>query len=98
MYQGLQMKFEWDKDKDRINQHKHQISFTEAQKAFLDPNRLIALDHKHSTPQEKRYFCFGKIQDRILTVRFTLRNNQIRIIGAGYWREGRKKYEEHNRV
>ena len=30
----------------------------------------------------------------IITVRFTMRNENIRIIGAGYWREGRDKYEQ----
>ena len=34
----------------------------------------------------------------ILTVRFTMRNENIRIIGAGYWREGRYRYEEENKL
>jgi len=29
-----------------------------------------------------RYYCFGKVGDGILTVRFTYRNNVIRIIGS----------------
>ena len=44
--------------------------------------------------KEPRYFCIGKVDDRILTVRFVYRNNKIRIIGAGYWRKGRKYYEK----
>jgi hypothetical protein len=32
----------------------------------------------------------------IVTVRFTMRNHNIRIFGAGFWRQGRKKYEEQN--
>ena len=32
----------------------------------------------------------------ILTVRFTYRGETIRIIGAGYWRKGKKIYEEKN--
>ena len=31
---------------------------------------------------------------KILTVRFTYREHLIRIIGAGYWRRGKKAYEE----
>ncbi|MGD9152512.1 MAG: BrnT family toxin [Gammaproteobacteria bacterium] len=85
--------FEWDDQKDKINRHKHGVSFFEAQKAFLDPHRVIAedLNHSHS---EKRYYCFGKVDNAIMTVRFTYRNYKIRIIGAGYWRKGKKIYEK----
>lgn len=86
--------FEWDSQKDIINQSKHQVSFYEAQRAFRDSLRIIAVDHKHSTSEETRYFCFGKVGDRVLTVRFTYRADNIRIFGAGYWREGRKRYEQ----
>ena len=67
--------------------------FYDAQQAFMDGNRIIAedIDHSHG---EKRYFCFGKVSGRVLTVRFTWRNNIIRIIGAGYWRNGKKIYDE----
>jgi uncharacterized DUF497 family protein len=92
------MNFEWDTKKDHINQDKHNVSFFEAQQAFLDDQRIIAIDHKHSTPDETRYFCFGKVSDRILTVRFTMRSDKLRIFGAGYWREGRKKYEQQNNL
>ena len=86
--------FEWDIAKDLINQSKHQVSFSEAQLAFMDSQRIIAVDRKHSTPEETRYFCFGKVGDRVLTVRFTYRADNIRIFGAGYWRAGRKRYEQ----
>jgi uncharacterized DUF497 family protein len=87
------MRFEWDDLKNQKNLVKHQISFEEAQKAFLDFNRLILKDEKHSH-SEDRYFCLGIVEDRIATVRFTMRGKAIRIIGAGYWREGKKLYEE----
>ena len=86
--------FEWDSQKDLINQSKHQVSFSEAQLAFMDSHRIVAVDNKHSTPEETRYFCFGKVGERVLTVRFTYRADNIRIFGAGYWREGRKRYEQ----
>ena len=66
-------------------------------KLFFDKNRVILYDERYSD-KEKRYFCLGKVEDKILTVRFTLRNETIRIIGAGYWREGKRKYEEENRI
>lgn len=86
--------FEWDEKKDFTNREKHGVSFYEAQQAFLDPNRVIAEDLEHSDA-EQRYYCFGKTTDEaIMTVRFTYRNNKIRIFGAGYWRKGKKIYEQ----
>jgi len=89
------VKFEWNAKKDKENQAKHGISFELAQYVFADPNRIIAEDLNHSQ-EEKRYYCFGKVGDGIVTVRFTYRVSVIRIIGAGYWRKGRKIYENQN--
>lgn len=85
--------FEWSAEKNKSNIEKHGVDFYDAQHAFLDNNRIIAEDLGHSY-SEKRYFCFGKVSGRIMTVRFTWRNNVIRIIGAGYWRKGKKIYDE----
>jgi hypothetical protein len=89
--------FEWDYEKDNENQTKHGISFLAAQQAFLDPHRVIAEDITHST-EEDRYYCMGRVGEDILTVRFTYRGNVIRIYGAGYWRKGRKIYEDQNEI
>lgn len=89
----VKIDFEWDRRKNEINIEEHGISFFEAQKAFLDPNRIIAEDSEHSE-HETRYYCFGKVGDEIMTVRFTYRDKIIRIFGAGFWRNGRKIYEE----
>lgn len=89
--------FEWDPDKDAENQRKHDVSFAEAQAAFLDSSRVIARVLKHSRT-EPRFYCFGRVADGVLTVRFTYRANVIRIIGAGYWRKGKKLYEAHSKV
>ena len=89
--------FEWDEEKDRENQSRHGVSFVTAQQAFLDPNRVIAEDITHST-EERRYYCMGRVGESILTVRFTYRGNLIRIYGAGYWRKGRKIYENQNKI
>jgi uncharacterized DUF497 family protein len=62
--------FEWDDFKDQENQAKHRIPFALAQHAFSDPKRVIAEDTTHSA-DEQRYFCFGRVGDGILTVRFT---------------------------
>ena len=47
---------------------------------------------------EPRFYCFGRVGDRVMTVRFTYRGAVIRIIGAGYWRRGRKLYEAQSKV
>jgi len=90
-------RFEWDEEKDKENQTKHNVSFVIAQHAFLDPHRIIAEDMAHSS-EEERYYCIGRVGKGIMTVRFTYRGNVIRIYGAGYWRKGRKIYEERNSV
>ena len=90
------MDFEWNDSKNAINVRKHGLSFYEAQEAFFDENRIILIDKIHSS-EEERYFCIGKTTNGgIATVRFTKRSSHIRIIGAGYWRKGKKIYEQNN--
>ena len=90
-------RFDWDADKDTENQQKHGISFTRAQYAFADPQRVIAKDITHSQTEE-RFYCFGEVDGGVLTVRFTYRASVIRIIGAGYWRKGKTIYERENQI
>lgn len=76
----LKARFEWDSGKSRLNKKKHGVRFITAQRAFLDPNRIIAKDLKHSK-KEPRYFCIGRVGDCVITVRFTYRGN----INKNYW-------------
>ncbi len=89
--------FEWDGGKNLKNIEKHDVDFIIAQLAFFDKKRIYARDKSHSKT-EKRYFCFGKVKSRIITVRFTYRGKNIRIIGAGYWKKGKKAYYEKNKI
>ena len=93
----IKTRFEWDEGKDRENKAKHNVSFSLAQRAFLDPHRVISEDVSHAG-EEERFHCIGRVNDGIVTVRFTYRGNVIRIFGAGYWRKGRKIYEEQNKI
>jgi len=86
------MEFEWDEKKEQTNIRKHGVDFADACSAFSDSNRIVMGDFKHSQ-KESRYFCYGKVGKRVLTVRFTMRGENVRIIGAGYWREGKDIYE-----
>lgn len=90
-------RFDWDTNKDAENQQKHGVSFTRAQFAFADPQRVIAKDITHSQTEE-RFYCFGEVDGGVLTVRFTYRTSVIRIIGAGYWRKGKAIYERENKI
>lgn len=87
--------FIWDETKELINIYKHGVDFITACKVFKDSKRKVYIDSKH-IKREERFFCIGKVEGKILTVRFTYRQGKIRIIGAGYWRKGRWYYEEEN--
>ena len=91
------MEFEWDDGKARDNTAKHGVSFELATRVFEDPNLVLAEDADHSGT-ERRYFVFGRVGRGVLTVRFTVRSERVRIIGAGYWRKGKAFYEKANRV
>lgn len=89
--------FDWDSRKDEANQKKHGVSFVQAQLAFADRHRVIAEDRSHGGG-EKRYYCFGRVGEGVVTVRFTYRGEVIRIFGAGYWRKGKRVYEQENQI
>ena len=89
--------FEWDDKKNRENIAKHGVSFETAQHAFLDPCRVIAEDIEHSG-SENRFYCIGRVGEGVVTVRFTCRGSLIRIFGAGYWRKGKRLYEDQNQI
>ncbi|OGD85512.1 hypothetical protein A2164_00360 [Candidatus Curtissbacteria bacterium RBG_13_35_7] len=89
--------FEWDEEKNAQNLQKHGVNFETAQYAFIDKKRVITKDIGHSS-KEKRFYCFGRVKGGVLTVRFTYRQNRIRIIGAGFWRKGKQIYEKINQI
>jgi len=80
----MMSKFEWDDAKNISNQTKHGVSF-----------EIIIHDEKHSQ-EEERWFCIGKVDNQVLTVRFTYRDGTIRIFGAGEWRKWRRYYDQEN--
>lgn len=91
------VRFEWDAEKDRLNQEKHGVSFKQARQAFKDPNRVIVKDITHSNGEERLY-CIGRISKGIVMVRFTYRDGNMRIFGAGFWRKGKEMYEKKNKI
>lgn len=89
----VQYSFEWDDRKDTLNQQRHGVAFVDAQEDFYDRQRIVAQDEAHSD-EEPRFFCIGQTPKGILTVRFTVRGHNIRIIGAGKWRKWSKFNEK----
>lgn len=53
-----QLLFQWDKDKDLINQKKHGVSFEEAKSVFYDDNAIQFWDETHSE-LEDRFLLLG---------------------------------------
>ncbi len=77
------MRFEWDDAKDRSNQEKHGLSFTEAKQLFeRNQDYLEIFDAAHSD-KEDRFIAIGDIDRGIAVVVYTEREEDlIRIIGA----------------
>lgn len=85
--------FVWDENRETANIEKHGVDFKQASRVFLDPKRKIYADSRHSQ-REERFFCIGRVGQKVMTVRFVYRGGKIRIFGAGYWRKGRGYYEK----
>ena len=49
------MTFEWDENKNAINQKKHGVDFLEASSVFYDDNAIMFDDPDHSD-EEERFF------------------------------------------
>jgi uncharacterized protein len=75
------MKFEWDENKNRINIHKHGVSFEEAKTCLFDEQALVFEDPDCET--ENRWVLIGMNHEaKLLVVIYTLRGEQIRLISA----------------
>ena len=78
------LRFEWDEEKNRENQRKHGITFTEAQTIFFDENAVEFYDDEHSE-WEDRFLLLGiSAKLRLLLVCHCLRESGsiIRVISA----------------
>ncbi|MEK7517670.1 MAG: BrnT family toxin [Patescibacteria group bacterium] len=87
--------FEWDKGNIDKSYQKHGITPNEAEEVFLDNNKLLLEDFKHSQ-KEERFEAIGKIaKGNILFLAFTVRKYKIRIISARIAsKKEREKYEQ----
>jgi uncharacterized DUF497 family protein len=82
----MELVFEWNTQKARLNVQKHGISFEEAKTVFRDPLLLTYVDELHSETEE-RYISIGRSgRGRTLLVVHTeteiVREHIIRIISS----------------
>jgi uncharacterized DUF497 family protein len=78
------MEFEWDPDKEQSNLRKHQVSFEEAARVFLDPNRIETFDGREDYGED-RWKTVGLVEPALLAVVYTVRGEDsevIRLISA----------------
>jgi len=78
------IRFDWDKNKAKMNLAKHKVSFEEAQSVFDDDNARLIFDPDHSE-SEDRFILLGlSCSLKILTVVHCYKdeNNVIRLISA----------------
>jgi len=83
------MKFEWNKDKNKSNIKKHGLDFTDTDLFFENP--YLCFEDTRSEYKEKRIIAVGTIEERVVVVVFTKRNNKTRIISMRKANEREKK-------
>ena len=79
-----EIRFEWDDNKNEINQQKHGIGFEEAATVFYDAEALVIPDSEHSD-EENRFIILGESMNaHLLVVCHCYRecDSVIRIISA----------------
>ena len=87
----MELKFEWDEEKERINRQKHGISFETASYVFRDEHYIEMYDFEHSI-EEDRYIAIGMVGDLLFVV-FTERGENIRLISARLATESERKIQ-----
>ena len=78
------IKFEWDENKNLINQKKHGVSFEEAKSVFFDDNAIEFYDNPHSNDEDRFLMLGFSNQLRLLIVChcFKESDSTIRIFSA----------------
>ena len=78
------MEFEWHADKASSNLRKHGVSFEDAARVFLDPDRIETFDGRDAHGED-RWKTVGLVEPALLAVVYTVRGKGgevIRIISA----------------
>jgi len=80
----IELKFEWDENKNRSNQRKHSVSFSEARTAFYDESALEFFDPDHSEDEDRFILLGSSFNLKTLVICHCYREDEtvIRIISA----------------
>jgi len=85
------IEFEWDDDKDRINQIKHGVSFNTGASIFNDAT-IDSVDDREDYG-EVRYIALGQVESVVMKVVYTIRGEgRYRIISV----QRANKHEQSN--
>jgi uncharacterized DUF497 family protein len=85
------MEFEWDNEKNSKNIEKHGIDFVDAVSIFENP--ILEYEDVRKNYGEKRFFGIGILNNIEISVVYTKRSNNIRMISARRARKDeREKY------
>lgn len=77
------MDFEWDENKNQINQKKHGVSFEEAKTVFFDEMALLEYDELHSENEDRfRILGCSSVGNILLVVHCIRDESIIRIISS----------------
>ncbi|TSA30113.1 MAG: BrnT family toxin [Ignavibacteriales bacterium] len=94
----MELVFEWNREKERINFQKHGITFNEAKSVFYDPLARIFDDVIHSVDESREIIIGHSFTKKLLLVVYVERKqNQIRIISARQATKKEKKNYEENK-
>jgi len=82
----INIRFEWNNNKDKTNFKNHGVSFAEAKTVFYDENAIEFYDEDHSL-EEDRYLMIGLSSKlRLLLVNYTVHEEKdedvIRIVSS----------------
>jgi uncharacterized protein len=86
--------FEWDDDKNLLNQQKHGVDFLEAMLIF--ENDVLSVEDRRQDYGERRFRSIGLVNGRCFVVVHTQRGDARRLISA--WKGGineRDNYRSH---
>ena len=91
----MAIQFEWDSKKSQSNKRKHGITFEEASTIFGDPLSITIDDSAHSIGEDRFVTIGTSVNDKLIVVAHTERNDIIRIISARKaTRNEKRQYEQ----
>ena len=92
------IELEWDEAKRQETLKQRGLDFMLARHILMDPNLVCRIDDKRSY-KEIRYIAYGKVQNDILCLCYTMRGKIYRIISLRrtYAKEREKNYGKNSK-